>query len=175
MTYSVELFICMVVGLVAGHAFFNSGLSSFTPWYDHLHQLFCHLNSVNTLKDTDFFRGSCGRERGPLLRVSGNPPSERPQGRDDVWAHDPTQPSLKHNPTFKSKQPKISSLVSPINTVRSNFMSFLHQICTSFCCIHYCVFTTSFYIKSWPWLWCDSWLLDTIWDFGPVASALQCI
>merc|ERR1712037_942665 len=24
MTYSVELFICMVVGLVAGHAFFNS-------------------------------------------------------------------------------------------------------------------------------------------------------
>ena len=25
MTYSVELFICMVVGLVAGHAFFNSG------------------------------------------------------------------------------------------------------------------------------------------------------
>ena len=25
MTYSVELFICMVIGLVAGHAFFNSG------------------------------------------------------------------------------------------------------------------------------------------------------
>jgi len=24
MTYSVELFICMVIGLVAGHAFFNS-------------------------------------------------------------------------------------------------------------------------------------------------------
>merc|ERR1719336_1115673 len=29
-------------------------------------------------------RGTCGRERGPLLRVAGNPPFERPQGRDDA-------------------------------------------------------------------------------------------
>ena len=28
MTYSVELFLCMLVGLVAGHVFFNSGQSS---------------------------------------------------------------------------------------------------------------------------------------------------
>ena len=41
MTYSMELFLCMVVGLVAGHAFFNSG---------HCHRFDQHHHKENMLQ-----------------------------------------------------------------------------------------------------------------------------
>ena len=57
MTYSVELFICMIIGLVLGHAIFNTGDEFF-----RLNEVFKPI----------IFRSCCGGERGPVLRLPGS-------------------------------------------------------------------------------------------------------
>ena len=57
MTYSVELFICMIIGLVMGHAIFNTG--------DYSHIKYFIANFY-------FDRSRSGGECGSLLCLSGS-------------------------------------------------------------------------------------------------------
>ena len=61
MTYSVELFICMILGLVIGHGIFNTGM--------YLHS----ISIIQEYQPTYFLTRSCSRrERGPLLCIPGS-------------------------------------------------------------------------------------------------------